>query len=273
MSLEFQIQQTSKYGTSTPVVARTFYQGCEILRFFNVSEAQREEAKGVLQELQRQLVRCVEICDSITQELVTAHEEVKAKGFEFQSSSRAVTMPSVPDLQSQADSFLQSAKLATRETALLVKPFYGEKHDHRYHKLSDWAEKQFGPDDKFTQVIKHWEPWVKTIVDMRNAVDHPNDRPGGKLLTENFRLGGTPTAPLLIDPTWGLSGQLQQPIVTDMNEVIEGVIQLGEEVLVCLFYKLKGNLSAVIRQIPAERRDPICPVRLRVEFEQDHGHA
>ena len=41
----FQIQKVSNYRTSTPAVARTFYQGCEILGFFAVSDAQREEAK------------------------------------------------------------------------------------------------------------------------------------------------------------------------------------------------------------------------------------
>src|SRR5262249_22420865 len=172
----FRIQRVSNYGTSTPAVARTFYQGCEILGFFAVTEAQREEAKGVLLELQRHLIRCVEICDAIEREVTTAREDVKAKGFEFQSFGRVVTLPSVQDLQSRAESFLQSAKLAIRQTALLVKPFYGAKHDHRYHKFATWSEKQFGTDDRFTLAIREWEPWVKSIVDMRNVVDHPTTR-------------------------------------------------------------------------------------------------
>jgi hypothetical protein len=43
-------------------------------------------------------------------------------------------------------------------------------------------------DDQFTQIITQWEPWVKQIVDMRNAVDHPAQKPGGKLVTHNFRM-------------------------------------------------------------------------------------
>lgn len=260
----FRIQKTSNYGTSTPAVARTFLQGCEILGFFRASDAQREEAKGVLHELQRHLVRCVEIRDSIAQEVTTAHEQVKTKGLEVQSSGRAVTLPSVPDLQSRGESFLQSAKLAIRETALLVKPFYGQKHDHRYHKVAAWAERQSGSDDNFTQAIKAWEPWVKRVIDMRNAVDHPDDKPGGKLITASFDLGGTPAAPELLDPTWGLLGEPQRPVVAEMDAIIEGIIKLGEEVLAGLFYKLKDNFPLVIYEIPAEERDPNCPMRLRV---------
>src|ERR1700730_599056 len=129
----FQIQRFSNYGTATPAVARTFYQGCEILGFFAVSEEQREEAKGVLRELQRHLVRCVELRDSIAHEVAAAHDQIKAKGFEFQSSGRVVTLPSVPDLQSKAESFLQTAKLAIRETALLVGPFCVFKLYSRFH--------------------------------------------------------------------------------------------------------------------------------------------
>jgi hypothetical protein len=269
----FRIQRVSNYGTSTPAVARTFYQGCEILGFFGVPETQREEAKGVLQEIQRHLVRCVELCDSIAQEVTAAHEEVDAKGLEFQSSGRVVTLPSVPDLQSRAESFLQSAKLAIRETALLVKPFYGAKLDHRYHKFVAWSEKQFGVNDKFTQAVKDWEPWVKSIVDMRNAVDHPDEAAGGKLLTANFNLGGTPAVPELVDPAWGLSGQPQRPIVGEMKEIVEGIIELGEEVLAGLFYKLKHNFPLMIYEIPVEERDPTCPTRLRVGFAQDAEHA
>jgi len=269
----FRIQRVSNYGTSTPAVARTFYQGCEILGFFGVSEAQREEAEGVLRELQRHLVRCVEIRDSIAQEVAAAHEQVKTQGLKFQSSGRVVTLPSVPDLQSRAESFLQSAKLAIRETALLVKPFYGEKHDHRYHRLAAWAEKQFGPDDNFTQAIKEWGPWVKRIIDMRNAVDHPDEKPGGKLIAADFNLSGTPAAPELVDPAWGLSGQPQRPVVAGMDEVIEGIIELGEEVLTGLFYKLKYNFPLIIYEIPAEERDPACPTRLRIGFAPDTKHA
>ncbi len=260
----FQIQKVSNYGTSTPAVARTFFQGCEILQFFSVSDVQREEAKAPLYELQRHLVRCVEIRDQITTEVVSAQEEIKRKGFQFQSGGQAITLPSVVDLQSRAESFLQSAKLAIRDTAHLVKPFYGQRLDHRYHKFVAWAQRKFGPSDAFTQAIRSWEPWVKRVVDMRNAVDHPEDKSGGTLITQNFNIARTPDAPALVGPTWGLSGQSQVPMVADMDGLIEGIIQLGEEVLSGLFYKLKDDFPLVIYEIPIEQRNPSCPVRLRV---------
>lgn len=263
----FRIQRVSNYGTSTPAVARTFYQGSEILGFFLRPEAEREAAKGVLLELQRHLLRCVEIRDSMSAEVRTAQEEIEKSGFQFQSGSRVVTLPSIVDLQSRAESFLQSAKLAIAETARLVKPFYGIALDHRYHRFLAWASKEFGKDDAFARAVANWEPWVKNIVDMRNAVDHPSDGPGEKLTTQNFNLASTNEHYTLVEPTWGLSNRPQTPIVADMSAVIDGVIELGEEVLAALFMKLKGAFRILLYEIPAEERDPKCPKRLRVGLE------
>src|SRR5258708_27220202 len=261
----FQIQKISNYGTSTPAVARTLLQGSEILGFFAATEAQREEAKATLHELQRHLIRCIEVRDQIKAEVSSAYGEIKNKGFDFQSSGRVVTLPSVVDLQSRAESCLQSAKLAIRETAHLVQPFYGAKLDHKFHKFAAWAERQFGQNDMMTQAVRSWEPWVKRIVDMRNAVDHPSDEPGGKKLnTQNFSLTGTRDAPDLGEPTWGLVGEPESPLLSDMTTIIERIIELGEDILAGLFYKLKHNFPLVIYEIPVEQRNPSCPIRLRV---------
>jgi hypothetical protein len=54
-------------------------------------------------------------------------------------------------------------------------------------------------------MIQDWEPWVKEIIRMRNAVDHPEDKKGGKLVVHNFRLAAPPQELSVIEPMWGLS--------------------------------------------------------------------
>ncbi len=262
----FRLQKLSNRGTSTPAVARTFVQGCEILEFFDIKDEQKDKAKGALFDLQRHLVRCVEVRDLVAQEIKRAVAQVDHCG-------RAITLPSVPDLHSCAESFLESAKLAISKTASLVTAFYGVRLDHRYHKFANWAEREFGPDDQLTVTARNWEPWVKRIVDMRNAVEHPDEKPGGQLMTENFTLRQHGTTFELVQPAWGLSGEPLQPLVPEMDEMIEGTIELGEDILVCLFNKLKVAFPLVVREIPPQERDPACPVRLRVEPETDPGGA
>ncbi|MFM9101452.1 MAG: hypothetical protein ACKOPS_08990 [Cyanobium sp.] len=245
-------------------MARTVLQGSELLKFFVVPDEQKDGCMGVLFELMRHILRCVEIRDRISAEVAEGKALVEKTGFQLQSKGRSVSLPGVADLRSNSEAFLQSSKLALRETAQLVMPFYAVPHDHRFHKFESWSATKFGKDDPFTQIITQWEPWVKQIVDMRNAVDHPAQKPGGKLVTHNFRMINISGKPSLIEPAWSVSGGSDSPIVADMEAIIEGTIELGEELLVGLLYKFKGGLPIVVYEVPMEERDPSCPLRFHV---------
>jgi len=176
-------------------------------------------------------------------------------------------------IKSKIEVFLQSSKLAIRETAQLVEPFYGVTHDHRFHKFASWSATQFGMDDQFTQVITQWEPWVEQIVDMRNAVEHPAEKTGGRLVIHNFRVTNVSGKPSLIEPAWCLSGGPDSPVLADMEAIIEGAIKLGEELLVGLLYKFKGGFPIDVHEIPVKVRDPSCPKCLRVRLSSNIPNA
>jgi len=257
----FRIQQVSNFGTSIPAVARTIVQGSEIVKFFGAPDEQKDKANKTLWELKRHAVKCVEIADGIKKEVAAGREQ----GIVFQGDGRAFTLPSVPDLQSRAESFLQSAKLAIAETGKLVEVFYGGTFGHRYDKLAAWAEAQFGVDDEFTHTVRGLEPWVNAVVEMRNAVDHPKDVPGGRLITNNFDVIQGPREATLVDPTWNLFDQPRREMMPELEAVIDGIIEVGEEILAELFYKLqRGVVPLVIYEIPAAERNPACPIRIRV---------
>ncbi len=95
----FQFQKISNYGTATPAVARTLFQGSELLKFFIVPDEQKERCKAVLFELKRHLIRCVEIRDRISAEIEEARTSVEKNGLQFQSRGQAVSLPGVADLE------------------------------------------------------------------------------------------------------------------------------------------------------------------------------
>ncbi len=259
----FRLQKVSNYGTSTPAVARTVLQSHKLLQFFDRPDSEKEAAVSVLFELQRHLVKCVEIRDQLAAEITTGHLEAESKGFK-QAGGGAISLPGVGDLQSKSETFLQSAKLAIAEAGSLTKPFYGKGFSHKYHKFLAWTETKFGASDDFATLVKSWEPYVKRIVGMRNAVDHPADWPGGRLMTTNFDITLGTVGYELVDPSWGLTGEPLTPILADFDAVIEKTIVLGENVIVCLFYKLKGNSPIEILEIPLDERDQDNPRRLTI---------
>jgi hypothetical protein len=50
-----------------------------------------------------------------------------------------------------------------------------------------------------------------------------------------------------------------------MEAIVEGCIELGEDILVALFYKFTPNMLLKVVEVALEERDPVKPVRLRVE--------
>ncbi len=241
-------------------------QGRELLQFFDRPEPEKEAAIAVLFELQRHLVKCVEIRDQLAGEVSTGRAEVESQGFKLQAGGGAVSLPGVVDLQSKSETFLQSAKLAIAETGNLVKPFYGVGFGHKYQKFAAWTETKFGASDDFSALVRSWEPYVKRIVEMRNAVDHPSDAPGGRLNTANFDITSSDEVPELVDPTWGLTGEVLRPMLPDFDTIIEKTIVLGENVLVRLFYKLRSSALVEIQEIPIDKREPSNPRRLTIRL-------
>ncbi|CAH1904211.1 conserved hypothetical protein [Candidatus Nitrotoga sp. HW29] len=263
------LQQISNFGTSTPAIARTTIQGDKILNFFNCSEEQKNNAIIVLWNLQRHLLKCHEICIPIESEILAGRANIESKSLKSPGSNY-INLPSVLDLESKTEAFIGSAKLAIIETGNLIKPFYanyfeGEKdfQGHNFHKLIEWSSKKFGIEDRFTLMLQAAEPNVKKIVDMRNAVEHPKQNK--RLITKNFELIENTNSAFISEPKWGLSNEQMTALLPDLHNIIEGILTLGEAVIIELFHKFKADFPGLfIDEIPVEKRNPECPCRISV---------
>ena len=146
----------------------------------------------------------------------------------------------------------------------MIEPFYGKGFGHKYHQFETWAKTRFDAGDPFIDSITRAIPFVKKIVQMRNAVDHPGSEPGAPLVYANFDLEEVDGAPVLVMPRWSLTGEQLRPMLDDFDQIIEGIISLGEQLLVHLFEKFRMAPMLVIAEIPAVQRSPDRPIRLTV---------
>ncbi|MGD9789492.1 MAG: hypothetical protein AB7Q00_05545 [Phycisphaerales bacterium] len=253
-------------------MARTFVQGPTLLEAFKVDKPTKDAAITVLMDLQRHLLRCHEVCEGID---IIVRREREQHGVVKQPQHQMTRLPSVPDIQSRAESFLQSGKLAIAQTGNLLKVFYKDVKKanrdisgHNYNDLANWAENKFGVDDVLSKMLRDIEPWVKTIITMRDAVDHPGGT-AGTLTTKNFTIGDTPAGPVLVEPTWSFDSANDYDILGEMKDIIEGTLELGEAVLVHMFEKHKRIPQMHICEIPVLDRKPDCPVRFALSLPQE----
>ncbi|MFZ3289158.1 MAG: hypothetical protein WA191_20240 [Telluria sp.] len=142
----FKFQKLSNFGTSTPAVARTVLQAKPIIDFFHCPDAQKEQVLEKFFDLQRHLLKCVEIRESVAAEMAEERNRFLARPHAAPQSRGVITLPGVGDLQSKAEGFLQSAKLAIAATGNLTQPLYGKGFVHHFHKFEEWARTTFGDD-------------------------------------------------------------------------------------------------------------------------------
>lgn len=251
------VQRISDYGTSVPWVARTTIQGIDILQYCLVSDETRLAANAALLKMHQRLAPLQAAKDDLESKVSMAHTVYKDAGKKF-DWSKPGEVPSVPNLESLAEGFLQSAKIAVSTTTEVVTAFYGKRFDHKFNKLVDWATTEFGSDDIFTQNAGNCEKFVKQLLVMRDAIEHPAS---GRFFVKNIQIAEHEGRWLFRLPTWGVEGRSESDILDGMGTIIERVTEISEILVIELFFKHKPSVPMHVEEIPIDKRDPTCPIR------------
>jgi hypothetical protein len=266
--MAFRIQQLSDYGTSNPILARLTLQFEKLMEFSEVSKAQGQEIFQVmLMEVVPKVVACSRIREQLTNEIRGHQKAVDEKGLEFQAQGRAYTLPSVVELRHHTETFLYNAKSALRDFTTVFKILFSKdfQKEARYDKVHQWAEKKFGSGDELTKMLADDLPWIKRVVSMRNAVEHPSGY-SGILHVENFASEERDRTVFVIEPVWYLNSEKKSPIANDLEVFITNLLTFFEESLVLCIKKFPSKFPVAIREIPEAERDPQCPIRFTIAF-------
>lgn len=174
--MTFVIKKVSNHGTTNPIVARLGVQTSEIIDFFHLEKKQRDQVcEAYFNHVMPRLIKCDEITKSITEESEAIKADILNDNLTTQSHGRVIELPQIKELVERSESFLYNAKSALRDIALIFGPLFGEQFSHsRYNKIRELMEKKYGTDAPIVRLLSDDESWIKHIVDMRNAIEHPS---------------------------------------------------------------------------------------------------
>jgi hypothetical protein len=197
--------------------------------------------------------------------------QIAAEGLKTQSQGRVFEVPHVIGLEERGERYLYAAKSVLRDVAKLFNPFFGKQFSEaRYDKIYKWCVQQFGNEDDLSNLIKEdQELWIKKLVAMRNAVEHPGGY-SGHLHIHNFEaivLEGH-NHPRLIEPFWHLNDESRVSIGHDLPVLVSNALEFIEDLLVISMRKAGLSSMVDVFQIPESERDPHCPIRLRVSLRE-----
>jgi hypothetical protein len=263
----------SSHGTSNPIVARLSVQTHELIQFCSVSKEKKDKIVSILHdEVQPRLLTCDHIAKAVVSEIEGVKNQITKEGLKTQAHGRVFQVPHVIDLEETVERYLYAAKSALRDVAKLLDPFLSKQFSEaRYDKIYKWCVQQFGKDDNLSKLIKEdQELWIKKLVKMRNAVEHPGGY-SGHLHIHNFEVVflAENNQPSLIEPIWHLNDEPRVSIGHDLPVYVFNALEFAEDLLVILMRKAGLPEIVDVFQIPESERNPDCPVRLIVSLRED----
>lgn len=258
----FVFQPYLSRGTATPCVARTMIQTADLVQAFPLDEAKKKEIIDISHDVMLKLVACLDEAEPVIQAVEEGKASI-ARGIKTNAAGTAMQLPAVEDLRSHGEGFLYNVKAALREIARLFGPFYGQKFDHRFQKIRQWAEATYGPDEPLTEFLRSDAAWIERVIGMRNAVDHPGSG-DGTLSVEDFKVARVKPVLEVSEPTWRREAEQASAIVSDMTMIMDNLLTLFEDILTDALTRLAPDGPMVIYEVPEAERDPKMPVRYRV---------
>jgi len=266
--LGFTLHKVSNYGTSNYIVARTSIQISELLQPISLEKEKEEKINELFfTKIQPRLIRCFEISNKIAGDLEQIDTDLKKNGIKTQSAGRVVEVPHVMQLTEDVETYLYNAKSVLRDLAGLFEIFFNKKFHHsRYNDILKWAKKYFAKDHPIPNFIEANQPWLKDIVQRRNAVEHPGEY-SGQLHVKNIEFVDDKENPRFVPPTWFLNDNNPSSIHNDLQVILRNLLEFSEILFVLILQTIESPFPLRFYEIPEDERKKEAPVRFGVTID------
>lgn len=265
-NMPWALKKVADVGASNLIVARVYLQAHDIMRqLVDPVPLRCGDPKRLFRYIhtcKEELLACEAAHQAIEHEHVRVVEEIKSG--KVQQKGNVIECPQIPELERLATNFIAAAKRAAQATGEVFNEFFRPvkpvKNGNFLYAIKH-LEAHTHPNQDYLKWLLKASPVVKTIVDLRNAQEHPTEE--RRTLIENIHV--TPDG--FVGPTWRLTPGAPRSILPEMNRTLRFLVQFAE--LSFLFGFMENvNLPMPVRtvEIPAEMRDPNCPIKYAVEF-------
>lgn len=164
-------------GSSSRAVARVLLQGRDILEAAIFQ--QKVDKPGVIQALhacKESLVICEKVADRVASQVDRIVSEIQTSGIKRDSPGGALNpFPQVPDLESEATSFLIHAKRAIQQICRMPSMFLPvPAKDTNFDALGKTLAATTGAQAPVTDFVQTNAPGVRYLIELRNYQEHPD---------------------------------------------------------------------------------------------------
>jgi len=185
---QFKIQKISDVGTDNPIVAGLTIGLFDIVQMAEVSKEIQDTINSSNLNIVHSLTKAEKIGLQICKNIEAVMEELKKTGVQTQSFERCINVPSTEGLDDVRE-FLKYCKQSLQELVQIINLFCDTGSSlPRYDKICNKLKEVYGDTDPvFLQVQQDHDEWLKKLLDLRNADEHPDTMiPKGKQFVYDF---------------------------------------------------------------------------------------
>jgi len=260
---QFKLQKVSNIGTSNPIVSRLSIGLFDIVKMAHIDDAAKETINSTNFTITQSLTKAEKIGLRICEDIDKILENIRKEGVKTQSFDRCINLPSVDNLGDIRD-FLKYGKKSLQEVIKIFNLFLRTNYSNpRYDKLLCDLEKQYGPNDPLTKMVKEdHDRWVKKFLDLRNEDEHPTV----KWLYFDFDIKWDESSQkwIVIPPRF-YEGT---PIYDFIKTSIHNLLTFVEEVNILFLEKVMPGMVKIY-EIPESERKKDCEIRFRLGLKEE----
>ncbi|MGZ8096704.1 MAG: hypothetical protein ACXWUD_10745 [Methylosarcina sp.] len=267
----FILKQVSDVGSGNPIVARLSLQFRSILDFYSFDYITKESIQSVLcNDIQKRLIACDRLAKEVIDEIEKVLNELIENGLKTQSGRRVIESPYIINLEERIESYLYNAKSCLRDSLKIYNIVFNTNFtEARYDKAIEWAEREFGNDDAIAKFLKaNHELWIRKLVKMRNAIEHPGCH-SGLLHIKNFDFVTTDGGTVIQEPIWYLNDDSPTTIRSNIHVFVKNILELTEAIVLSVLDKQEKSSMLHILEIPENQRREEAPIRFRMGLAQE----
>lgn len=270
MDIPFENTLYRKSGTRSYITARVVIQS---KRFLDVvpTKVDKSTVLAYLMEIETNLLLCNRIFKGIKRQIVQKNKiKIRYRNGVIDKLS------AIEELDIQVYQFLMSAK----QVQQIVVSIFNEFHEYQGKKLdgphiNKMLEKMeemeaMNQENPILENLKANRDIYKSIVDIRNAQEHPNKN--RYLIIDNFMLHSDGKIYLPHIKYFNNGLQFGADIVPWMQSVIVGLLHLVEMQMlynVCKSTLIPKKFNLVVKSIPESEQNESCPVTKEIFFVQN----
>jgi hypothetical protein len=212
--------------------------------------------------------RCLFICIQVLQELLAMkelatslrhvqEEAVKAMG---QKPDGSLLLPAIPDLMVRAKTFIQRADHVTQNLYILCVLFFGEELKDKgklFDGLSTLLREKYGESDNFSRFGLQVAQCCKFLRNTRNCVEHADSLKYIEVKDFSLLLSSVKIMPPTIEIVHQETPEPRIPLVDFMDQVVDGVLNLTEQLIAFLCSKHVHDIPGLevqVAEVPENQR-------------------